>query len=245
MNFSFLPPRPGVEPLHPGLRRLIPVAVLALAVHGAVALWPASRRVPAGAAGRVPQPGDDTPELLRLSRGLAEPSRLAPLPLAALPPPPPSSLPLALAPPPAVVASMSPAAVLPPPALPTRLSEAAAALRQLLSQAPPAALATADREAISALQRRQWWLSGAQEAALQRIWQGGAVAENAPEALGKLAEDAELRRLPAEVVPVLGTGDWHGHSLVGRQVALLLWRQAGGLWLLRLPLPSAQTLTSS
>ena len=44
---------------------------------------------------------------------------------------------------------------------------------------------------------------------------------------------------------MLGTGDWHGHSLVARQAALLLWRQAGGLWLLRLPLPSAQTLTSS
>ena len=247
LNFSFPPPRPTAEPLQPWLRRLLPMALLAVAVHGLFLAMPAPRRSLVGAGGRVPQSADDTPELLRLSNTMAEPGRLGPLTLGALPPPP-SQLPLGL---PAAAASgglSTTRSALPAPPLPPHLGDAASALQLLLRQVPGGALAAADRDAVIALQRRQWWLSAAQERVLQTLMQSGVAVEHAPEDFGSLPVGAELRRLPAAVVPVLGTGDWHGHSLLGGQAALLLWRQAGSLWLLRLPQPqegAAQTLTIS
>lgn len=244
LNFSFPPQRPAAESAQPWLRRLMPVALLALAAHAFVLVLPASRRSVTAMDGRVPQPADDTPELLRLSRGTAQPMTSPQAPLNVLPPPP-SDLPLPLASPNTPAVLKPTGVVLPAPPLPARLEDAATALGLLQRQLPEAALSNPDREAVAALQRRQWWLTGAQEVALQRIWQGGVAVDSVPDSLGKLPENGELRRLPAGAVPVLGTGDWHGHSLVGRQAALLLWRQAGSLWLLRLPLSSAQTLTSS
>lgn len=244
MNFSFPPQRPAAEAAQPWWRPLLPVALLAVAVHGLVLSWPAPRRSSAGIGSRVPQAADDTPQLLRLSRA-AQPGPLSPAPLDGLPPPPPSPLPLAPAAPDVAGAVSTTGLALPAPPLPARLEAAATALGQLQRQLPEANLSHADRGSVVALQRRQWWLTAAQEGVLQRIWQAGVPVERAPEALGQLPEDGELRRLPAGAVPVLGAGDWHGHSLVGRQAALLLWRQAGSLWLLRLPLARPQTLTSS
>jgi hypothetical protein len=245
LNFSF-PFRPVVSE-RPTPQRLLPLLFLAVGVNALLLLWPVQRPVAPGRAGRVPAPADDTPELLRLSRAAESPARLSSVPFTALPPPPPSLLPkgsLAQVP---VTAVLNPA--LPAPSLPPRLAEAVPALLTLLRQLPAVAVAGGDRGALVALQRRQWWLTAAQEPLAVALWQRAALVPAPPEVLGRLPEDAELRRLPPGPVSELGAGDWHGHSLVTRQAALLLWRQAGGLWLLRLPLPAqepvSKTLTSS
>jgi len=261
LNFSFQPPPVGLDGLPPRLRRLLPFALIALACHGLLVAWPTARRAPAS---RPAPPADDTPELLRLSRATSQAARLTAVPAATLalgelPPPPPSLLPQASGRPqvpltaiptrrdlPLASNAAGRAASLPPPPLPGRLEELAAALRQLQRSAPPEALAAADRDSLVALQRRQWWLSAAQEPLLQRLWQRAIAVDAAPDSLGPAAKELELRRLPAGPPPELGAGDWHGHSLVGRQSTLLLWRQEGQLWLLRLPRESGgETLTSS
>lgn len=245
MNFNFPPPSPIPE-----RQRLPALAALVLAAHGALALLPAPSRPMAGRPGRIPSP-DDTPELLRLSRGPgAAAPRPAGLPLGLLPPPPPPSL--LPGTPAAATASPRPAAAvatagLTPPALPVRLADAVAALRSQLAEAPTAALAAGDRDALVALQRRQWWLSAAQEPLAQQLWQRATPVETAPTALGRLPESSELGRLPDAAPSPLAAGDHHGRSLLGRETALLLWRQGGGVWLVRLPLgrkPENQTLTS-
>ena len=239
MNFSFPPLPLAVE-----RRRLLPLALLVLLGHGVVVLAPSPRRPAPGSTSRIPIPADDTPELLRLSRAAApvEAARLAAVPLGALPPPPPSLLPQGEGPAPAVAA---PTAGVPAPALPARLADAAAALRTLQLRAPGPLLAAPERDQLAALQRRQWWLSVAQESLAQQLWQKGSPVTDLPNTLGPLPEGGELRRLAAGPLAGLGSGDWHGHSLLSRQGALLIWRQGGDQWLLRLPWPRSETLTSS
>lgn len=259
MNSSSPPRLPAPEAAL--RRRWLSLALLAVALHGIWIMLPPSRRAQPGPAGRLPVPTDDTPELLRLSRAGDAPAGLSGLPVGLPPPPPPPNLlPQAAAPlgaGPASGSSLGPApglplpAALPQPPLPLRLVEAAAQLRSLLAQPPPAALSAADRDGLVALQRRQWWLAAAQTPLLQRLWQHGAAVPVPPAALAGLPQAAELRRLPAGPLPGLGDGDWHGHSLVAPEAALLLWRQAGSLWVLRLPSrepsrePAAETLTGS
>lgn len=254
MNFSFQSLGASPDSLPPPGRRLLPFALVALILHGVVVAWPTPRRAPA-AASRLPRPVDDTPELLRLHQTANPSPRLAGVPagtlaLADLPPPPPSLLPKAAGPPPGGAVPARPAAAvrqaLPAPPLPVRLAELATALRTLQRTAPPEALTASDRDTLVALQRRQWWLSSAQEPVLQRLWQRATPVEPPPESLGAAGREVELRRLPAGVPPELGAGDWHGHSLVGRETTLLLWRHDGLLWLLRLPRQTGgETLTSS
>lgn len=238
MNFNFPPLCSAGE-----WRRLLPMALLVLLGHGLLVLAPSPRRASPGSASRIPIPAEDTPELLRLSRAAAgaEAARLAAVPLAALPPPP-SLLPKGEGPAPAPAALT---AGVPAPALPARLAEAAAALRTLQLRAPGPLVTAPERDQMAALQRRQWWLSAAQESLVQQLWQKSSPVTALPAALGPLPEGGELRRLDAGPLAVLGSGDWHGHSLLSRQGALLIWRQAGELWLLRLPWPRPETLTSS
>lgn len=239
MNFSFLPLSSAGE-----RRRLLPLALLVLLGHVVLVLAPSPRRTSPGSASRIPAPADDTPELLRLSRAAAgaEAPRLDAVPLGALPPPPPSLLPNGDGPAPVPGA---PTAGLPAPVLPARLADAAAALRSLQLRSPGPLLAATERDQLAALQRRQWWLSAAQESVAQQLWQKGGPVTAVPDALRPLPEGVELRRLAAGPLAALGSGDWHGHSLLSGQGALLIWRQAGELWLLRLPWPRAETLTSS
>lgn len=238
LNFSFPPLSSTVE-----RRRLLPLALLVLLGHVALVLAPSPRRAAPGPASRIPIPADDTPELLRLSRAPAgaAAARLAVVPLGA-PPPPPSLPPKGEGPAPAAAA---PTAGAPAPALPARLADAAAALRTLQLRPPGPLLAAPERDQLAGLQRRQWWLSAAQESLAQQLWQTGSPVTALPDALGPLPDDGELRRLGPGPLAALGSGDWHGHSLLSRQGALLIWRQAGDLWLLRLPWPRTETLTSS
>lgn len=243
MNFSFPPLSSAVE-----RRRLLTMALLVLLGHGVLGLALSLRRPASGSASRIPIPADDTPELLRLSRAPlgAETPPLATVPLGALPPPPPSLMPTAEGPAPATaIPTAAPSAGVPAPALPARLADAAAALRTLQLGSPGPLLAATERDQLAALQRRQWWLSAAQESLAQELWQKGGPVTALPDALGPLPEGGELRRLGAGPLVGLGSGDWHGHSLLSRQGALLIWRQAGKLWLLRLPWPTPETLTSS
>lgn len=262
LNFSFPPRRHGHEP-GGRQRQLLTLALLLLAVHGAVLLLaPAHRRPGATGAERIPAVADDTPQLLRLSRATGEPARLATVPLGDLPPPPPSPLPIVGATAPqARQARQAPRPSpdargpgLPPPALPSRLADAVAGLRSLQRITPGQALTAAERDLLVALQRRQVWLASAQDAQAERLWQRAtAVTDSLPAELDGLPEGADLRRLAADPPPELVAGDGHGQSLVGREATLLLWRQAGRLWLLRLPIPreparstdAEKTLTSS
>ena len=123
----------------------------------------------------------------------------------------------------------------PPPSLP----------RTLQLRPPGPLLAAPERDQLAGLQRRQWWLSAAQESLAQQLWQTGSPVTALPDAQGPLPDDGELRRLGPGPLAALGSGDWHGHSLLSRQGALLIWRQVGDLWLLRLPWPRTETLTSS
>jgi hypothetical protein len=222
------------------------LAALALGLHGLLVLGPEPPRPGGRPSSRLASPADDTPELLRLSGAADTPARISSVPLTALPPPPPALLPKgSLASPAAAPAAE---AGLPLPPLPSRLPEAVAALRTLLRQPPGAALAGGDRELLVALQRRLFGLTAPQEPLAQALWQRAAVVPSPPDGLGGLPEEAELRRWPGASLPGFGAGDWHGHGLLGRQAALLVWRQAGTLWLVRLPLPreaNDQTLTSS
>jgi len=245
-------------------RQLLTLALALLVAHGAVLLLaPAQRRPGATGVERIPAVADDTPQLLRLSRATtAEPARLATVPLGDLPPPPPSPLPIVGATAPqARQARQAPLPSphtrgpgLPPPPLPSRLADAVAGLRSLQRITPGQALTAAERDLLVCLQRRQLWLASAQDAQAERLWQRAtAVTDNLPAELDGLPEGAELRRLAADPPPELVAGDGHGQSLVGREATLLLWRQAGRLWLLRLPTPreparstdAEKTLTSS
>lgn len=239
MNFSF-PPLPAIHER----RRLLLLVLLVLVGHGVLMLAPGPRRQAPGSSGRIPLPADDTPELLRLSRATAgaDPARLTAVPLGALPPPPPSLLPKGGQPAPAAAA---PIGGVPAPALPARLADAAAALQSLQLKPPGQLVAAPELNQLAALQRRQWWLTPAQEPLAQQLWQKAEAQASVPQALGPLPEVGELKQLSPGALALLGSGDWHGQSLLSRQGVMLIWRQAGGLWLLRLPWPSQETLTSS
>ena len=62
-----------------------------------------------------------------------------------------------------------------------------------------------------------------------------------PPPLVDLPVAVEPRRLPAGVTGRLGLSEPHGHSLVGRNAAVLLWRLGGEVWALRLPRGEALT----
>jgi hypothetical protein len=244
LNSSSHPPE--VSEGHPLLwDRLLPWALLALGVHAGLLLVPVSRQPASGPAGRIALPADDTPELLRLSRAATPLTTIPDLAIAGLPPPPPPSLLHGAAVLPATASRAPehtglPVPALPMPALPGSLEAATSAMGALVRLQPQAALLGPDRDGLVALQRRQWWLSAVQEPRLATLWKRAAVVEPRPAALGKLPEGVELRRLGDPSAAGLSPHDWHGHSLVGRQGVLLLWRQAGSLWLVKLPMPAEQ-----
>ena len=250
-SFPFLRPVPdAAAPQHAPWRRWWFLAALALAVHAVWMLGAAPPRPAGRPLSRLASPADDTPELLRLNRAAGSPAALPTVPLTPLPPPPPALLPKGAPAPLAVPGPVQPG--LAPPPLPTRLPEAVAALRLVIAQAPGAAIATGDRDAPVAMQRRLWWLTAAQEPLVLDLWQRAAAEPAPPDGLGPLPDEIALRRSSPADRSGLGPGDWHGHTLLGRQAALLLWRQAGRWWLVRIPMPrdtsgqpGAQTLTSS
>jgi hypothetical protein len=180
---------------------------------------------------------DDTPSLLRWSR----PSTLAPvasLPtiplqgLAALPPPPPSSLPNgAFVSAPAAVPTVAPAAR-PGEAegagLPGQPGEAFR-LARLVAQAPRPKQASV---AVVAVQRRQWWLLPGQDKTLQALWERGQE-QASPAALGPMPEGVALRQVAVSAAEPLALAALHGRSLLDGDQLWLLWRQGASLWILR------------
>jgi hypothetical protein len=257
-NFPALPPALAL-----GLRRRLPLLLLILAANLALALAPTDRGTPGVNRNQRLAITDDSPELLRFSRSQSL-ATVLPIPnLSNLPgglatlPPPPTNLPLVkagnLPPFPAESQPQRPSATpapvqLPPPRLPDRASVALEAIRQLVRPAAPTATnpdRALGRDELAAIQRRQWWLSGGQEPVLQQLWQGGVSvsppSSQSPSPLADLPAGVELRQLPAGAWERLGLVDPHGHSLVGRSAAVLIWRQGGKFWVLRLPLGEALT----
>jgi len=240
--------------------------LLILAGNLALALAPTDRGNPRIQRSQRLAITDDSPELLRFSRSQSlaamQPSGyLANIPggLTTLPPPP-SNLPLVK---PGNLSAMSSAKGpnskgfghpgktggsallinLAPPVLPDRASVAIEAIRQLVEPAatgtdPDSALG---RDQLAAIQRRQWWLSIGQEQVLQQLWQAGISVSQPPTTLADLPAAVEPRRLPAGMTERLGLSEPHGHSLVGRNAAVLLWRLGGEVWALRLPMGEALT----
>ncbi len=267
LNFNFPSLPPSLDPaLALDLRRRLPLLLLILAGNLALALAPTDRGNPGVNRSQRLAITDDSPELLRLSRSqslaaISPSGYLANIPggLATLPPPP-TNLPLVKA---GNSSEMSSAKGpnskgfgdpgktdgsallinLAPAGLPDRASVALEALRQLMGPAatgtdPDSALG---RDQLAAIQRRQWWLSSGQEPALQQLWQAGISVSQPPAPLADLPAAVELRRLPAGATGRLGLPEPHGHSLVGRNNAVLLWRLGGEVWALRLPLGEALT----
>ena len=238
--------------------------LLILAGNLALALAPTDRVNPGVNRSQRLAITDDSPDLLRFSRSQSL-AAIPPIPpsgyLANIPgglttlPPPPTNLPLVKAGNlPEIPSSKGPGGPgktggsallmnLAPPGLPDRASVALAALRQLVGPAatgtdPDSALG---RDLLAAIQRRQWWLSSGQEPVLQQLWQAGDSVSQPPAPLADLPAAVELRRLPAGVTGRLGLPEPHGHSLVGRNTAVLLWRLGSEVWALRLPLGEALT----
>ena len=248
----------------PDLRRHPLVAPLAAAAlcQGLVLLLvrpplPTPAATTAGAAPR----GNDTAELLSLSRRVAAPTRpalglnnLLSLPLPP-PPPPPSELGLPPAPPAATAASgpqrpnrVPPAplcrsaqpgpvaATAPPPAnLPSSPAAVLELARAVAEGAPRAIANDGATQAMAAVQRRQWWLDPAQQRLLQRAWDQAETTPT-PESWGELPTGLQVRRVSAARLGGLAGGDVRGRSLVSRQHLTLLWSEGEELWLLRLPL---------
>ncbi|HBH72778.1 MAG TPA: hypothetical protein DDY43_04915 [Synechococcales bacterium UBA10510] len=240
--------------------------LLILAANLALALAPTDRGNPGANRNQRLAITDDSPELLRFSRSqslamVLPGGNLANMPggLATLPPPP-TNLPLVKAGNlPEMSSAKGPSSQAPvgpgksggsaflmnlaPPGLPDRASVALEALRQLVGPAttgtdPDSGLG---RDQLAAIQRRQWWLSSGQEPILQQLWQAGVSVSQPPTPLADLPAAVELRRLPAGVTGRLGLPEPHGHSLVGRNTAVLLWRLGSEVWALRLPLGEALT----
>jgi hypothetical protein len=86
-----------------------------------------------------------------------------------------------------------------------------------------------------ALQRRQWWLSPRDAGLLQRAWDLAEPAE-APSDWNTLPAGTQLRRVPAQALGALTSGDPRGRSLVNREQITLLWGSGTQLWMLRLTL---------
>jgi len=260
-NFPSLPPALALD-----LPRRLPLLLVILAGNLALALAPTDRGNPRLNRSQRLAITDDSPELLRFSRSQSLASTPPSGYLANIPgglttlPPPPTNLPLVKA---GNLSEMSNAKGpnskgfgdpgktggsallinLAPPGLPDRASVALEALRQLVGSAttgtdPDSALG---RDQLAAIQRRQWWLSSGQEPLLQQLWQAGIGVSQPPAPLADLPAAVEPRRLPAGLTGRLGLPEPHGHSLVGRNNAVLLWRLGGEVWALRLPLGEALT----
>lgn len=247
LSWPPLPPKPSWPPrrplrLRPGSPLLI--ALLAAALFHALALsfmqLRASRQAigtAGGAAGpTAPGAGDDTPELLRLSRRLAQGNALPPLilpPSEPLPPPPPELER-------AGRATTTTTAARPGRRQPSGTagrSQRAGSSRRLAATASATAPAAGPRDSASSEEtpqalitqaRRQ--LSGAAEAgppraegplpaAWQQLWDAATPGGEPPAALADLGGGVELRRLPQTV-------------LIGDRL-LLLWRDGSALWLIR------------
>lgn len=177
--------------------------------------------------GRRAALADDTPTLLRWSRTPAAtpaPSLQAiPLQgLAALPPPPPSTLPngaFAIAP---VKVEAEGAG------LPRQPGETFRLARQV-AQGPRPKQASA---AVVAVQRRQWWLLPNQNKALQALWDGG-LEQALPPSLGPVPEGVAVRQVAVSAAAPLALAALHGRSLLDGDQLWLLWRQGASLWILR------------
>jgi hypothetical protein len=179
---------------------------------------------------------DDTATLLRWSRtpvGMGQATSLNTIPLqglAALPPPPPSTLPSG-----AVAGepvrrqrSRVPVAAVSKLPLPAQPGEAFRLARQVALSGRPKELSPV----LVNLQRRQWWLLPGQSRALQALWDGGKELESAV-GLGPLPEDISLREVSLSGAEPLGLAELHGTSLLDGDLLWLLWRQGESLWLLR------------
>ena len=211
-----------------GTRLGIGVSV-ALLLHGGALLILAASPESAPRRPGAAMPAE-TPELLRLSTRLQQqrPRRAANLDLSDLLPPPP-----------------------PPPSLEM---EAASApwpwfgADQLIPATPASAVELslawipADQRrgggtgaASVELRRRQLWLTPAQAAALDGLWERGQRSSEGPDGVTaqegwqwRLVSDAALQRwgLPPRA---------HGFTLLDGRQLQLVWRQRGQTWLLRLP----------
>ena len=226
----------------PRLRRWAPALLAALLCQLVLVLalppvGPESRR------GRRAVFADDTPTLLRWSRpsSSAPTASLPTIPLqglAALPPPPPSSLPNgAFASAPTALPTVAPAAR-PGEAegagLPGKPGDAFRLARQV-AQAPRPKQASA---AVVAVQRRQWWLLPGQDKTLQALWEGGQE-QAPPAALGPVPEGVAVRQVAVSATAPLALAALHGRSLLDGDQLWLLWRQGANLWILRGSLESS------
>jgi len=243
----------------PDLRRhpLLPALAAALLCQAALValLRPANSSASAKAnLGQATKPGQDTPELLRLSRNLLRSSALpqADLPqLLALPLPPPPQLT-----PPPPVRPPSPQAPCPPtkpkaippvppkaaaaspaegglPSLPS-LPGAALDLAQAVAGGKQALPAEGASQAQVAIQRRQWWLTAQESRQLAQAWDQGKE-DAAPDDWPPLPAGTQVRRVTRQSLGALAAGDPRGRSLVNREQISLLWGSGPELWLLRFP----------
>lgn len=228
-----------VEPL---LRRWAP-ALLAALLCQVLLLLALPQPGTGGRRARRAVLAEDTATLLRWSRtapGLGTTSALATIPLqglAALPPPPPSTLPAgafagdsqseqSLRKP--VAATSGPPTTGNSGGLPRQPSEAFRLAKQV-------AMAGRTREAgaaLVALQRRQWWLLPGQERALLALWDR-AKEQELPASLGNLPEDISLRLSSSSAAAPLAFAELHGRSLIDGDRLWLFWQQGESLWLLR------------
>ncbi len=243
MNSNFLQRLPLLDDSR--LRRWAP-ALLAALIAQAVLVAALPQAEPDSRRARRTVLADDTPTLLRWSRKPAATpaASLQAIPLqglAALPPPPPSTLPngaFATAP----TAAATPAEVKVEAegvGLPRQPGEAFRLARQVAQaerpQQPPLV-------PLVALQRRQWWLLPGQDQALQALWNSGRE-QTLPPALGSLPEGVASRTVAAAAAAPLALGELHARSLLAGDQLWLLWRQGPTLWLLRGPLAGAPALT--
>ena len=239
MNFSSLQRLPLLD--DPRLRRWAPALLVALIAQAALLkALPQAESDPRRA--RRSALADDTPTLLRWSRTARAATASPSLPttplqgLAALPPPPLSSLPNGAAPehlPAAPVRPQPPAPEPPAQGLPRQPGEAFRLARQVAQGEPPAQPSLA----LVAVQRRQWWLLPGQDHTLQTLWDSGQD-QALPPALGSVPEGVASRAVAAAAAAPLALGEVHGRSLRAGNQLWVLWRQGATLWLLRGPLAS-------
>jgi hypothetical protein len=207
------------------------------------------------------KPGQDTPELLRLSRNLLRSSARQPADLTqllAVPLPPPPQLT-----PPPPVRPARPQAPCPPttpkatPPVPPKATAAKPAvgilpnlpgqaldLAQTMASGKQALPAEGASQAQVAIQRRQWWLTAQESRQLLQAWDQGKEDVTVPNDWPALPVGTQVRRVTRQSLGTLAAGDPHGRSLVNREQITLLWGSGPELWLLRFPWASGG-LTSS
>ena len=209
---------------------------VALLLHAGVLLGLASRDVSSPRSTTVVLPSD-TPDLLRLSSRLQQQRRpLLPLAHSAMADPKLAELP----PPPPPLDSFETQAAAPSwpwfdadqriPASPS------SALELSLAWIPPEQRrGTAVDPASLEMRRRQLWLTPAQAIAINALWDRGQRSSQGPDGLSaqegwqwRLVPEAALQRwgLPPRA---------HGFSLLDGGQFLIVWRQKGQTWLLRVP----------